>query len=61
MLSACVQMPSLRSIEAAQDRTGLPTLSAATATTRMLLAALDVEPTVPGAGAVLEPALINAL
>ncbi len=61
VLSACVQMPSLRSIEAAQDRTGLPTLSAATATTRMLLAALDVEPTVPGAGAVLEPALINAL
>jgi maleate isomerase len=60
VLSACVQMPSLRSIEAAQDRTSLPTLSAATATARMLLAALDVEPIVPGAGAVLEPALVNA-
>jgi maleate isomerase len=60
VLSACVQMPSLSSIEAAQDRTGLPTLSAATATTRMLLAALDVEPTIPGAGAVLQPDLVNA-
>lgn len=60
VLSACVQMPSLRSIEAAQHRTGLPTLSAATATARMLLAALDVEPIVPGAGAVLGPAFVNA-
>ncbi len=59
VLSACVQMPSLTSIEAAQDRTGLPTVSAATATARMILSALDIEPIIPGAGAVLEPALIS--
>jgi len=41
VLSACVQMPSLAAIEAAQDLTGLPTLSAATATAAALLAALD--------------------
>jgi maleate isomerase len=44
VLSACVQMPSLAAIEAAQDLTGLPTLSAATATAAALLAALDREP-----------------
>jgi maleate isomerase len=37
VLSACVQMPSLAAIEAAQELTGLPTLSAATATAAALL------------------------
>ena len=44
VLSACVQMPSLAGIEAAEALTGLPTLSAATATAAALLAALDREP-----------------
>ena len=53
MLSACVQMPSLPAIEAAQQRTGLPTLSAATATARELLISLGLDPVIPGAGALL--------
>ena len=44
VLSACVQMPSLDAIEAAEELTGLPTLSAATATAASLLDALDHEP-----------------
>ncbi|MET0865515.1 MAG: hypothetical protein ABWZ98_14380, partial [Nakamurella sp.] len=51
VLSACVQMPSLAAIEAAEQRTGLPTLSAATATARALLLALGLTPELPGAGA----------
>ncbi len=53
VLSACVQMPSLAALEAAEERTGLPTLSAATATVRSLLTALELEPSVPGGGALL--------
>ena len=44
VLSACVQMPSLAAIEAAQELTGLPTLSAATATAAALLVTLEREP-----------------
>ena len=53
VLSACVQMPSLSVLERVEQRSGLPTLSAATATTWALLRALDLEPVVPGAGALL--------
>jgi len=53
VLSACVQMPSLPAIEEAQRRTGLPTLSAATATARGLLVELGLDPVVTGAGALL--------
>lgn len=53
VLSACVQMPSLAVVEAAQDRTGLPVLTAATATARALLDALKLDPFVPGGGALL--------
>jgi maleate isomerase len=42
VVSACVQMPSLASVEAAQELTGLPTLSAATATAATLLHTLDL-------------------
>ena len=55
VLSACVQMPSLSVLEEVEQRSGLPTLSAATATTWAVLRALDVEPVVPGAGALLRP------
>ena len=54
VLSACVQMPSLPAIETAQDRTGLPTLSAATATARALLETLGLDPAIPGGGALLD-------
>jgi len=53
VLSSCVQMPSLRSLEAAEDRLGLPVFSAATATTWDVLNRLDLAPRVPGAGALL--------
>lgn len=55
VLSACVQMPSLSAIEEVERRSGLPTLSAATATTCAILRALKVEPVVPGAGTLLGP------
>lgn len=53
VLSACVQMPSLSAIEVAEQRFGLPVLSAATATVHQLLACLGLSPRVPGAGALL--------
>jgi maleate isomerase len=55
VLSACVQMPSLAAIEEVERHSGLPTLSAATATTWAILRALDLEPVAPGAGALLAP------
>ncbi|MEA2661423.1 MAG: maleate isomerase [Chloroflexota bacterium] len=53
VLSACVQMPSLAILQAVEDEVGLPTLSAASATTYAILRALDLEPIVPGAGRLL--------
>lgn len=53
VLSACVQMPSLPSIQPVQDEVGIPVLSAATATTHRILTELGLEPRVPGAGALL--------
>lgn len=53
VISACVQMPSLPAIEPAQDKLGLSVTSAAACTTRKLLEALDLEPVVPSAGAIL--------
>ena len=53
VLSACVQMPSLAAIEEVERDSGLPTLSAATATTWAILRALELEPVAPGAGALL--------
>lgn len=56
VLSACVQMPSLSAIPAAEEKLGLPTLSAATATAREALLSLGLEPAVPGVGGLLAPA-----
>jgi maleate isomerase len=53
VLSACVQMPSLSVLVAIERESGLPTLSAATATTWALLRALGLAPVAPGAGALL--------
>ncbi|WP_303659905.1 maleate cis-trans isomerase family protein [Haladaptatus salinisoli] len=54
VLSSCVQMPSLASIQAAEDRFGLPVFSAATATTYEILHQLQLSTQVPGAGSLLD-------
>lgn len=51
--SACVQMPSLPSIEMIERASGLPALSAAVATTRQILRRLDLTEVAPGGGALL--------
>jgi maleate isomerase len=56
VLSACVQMPSLPVIDEVERESGLPTLSAATATTWAILCALELDPVVPGGGALLRSA-----
>ncbi|GAB3063843.1 maleate cis-trans isomerase family protein [Virgibacillus ainsalahensis] len=53
VLSACVQMPSLPSIQKVEDRLGLPVLSAATSTVYKVLTQLGLEPVVPNAGKLL--------
>ena len=53
VLSACVQMPSLEAIAAAEDRLGVPVISALTATTAQLLETLNETPRIEGAGSLL--------
>jgi maleate isomerase len=53
VLSACVQMPSLESIQPVQDRLGLPVLSAAVCTTYQMLRTLGLKAHVPNAGELL--------
>ncbi|MBK1780389.1 Asp/Glu racemase [Advenella sp. WQ 585] len=53
ILSACVQMPSLPSIQRAQDLIGKPVLSASVATVYQMLKTLGLETKVPDAGYVL--------
>jgi maleate isomerase len=55
VISACVQMPSLAAIDAAEQRFGLPVISAATASVYQLLKRLDIEPQIEGAGSLLQP------
>ncbi|WP_336333772.1 Asp/Glu racemase [Pseudomonas putida] len=51
--SACVQMPSLASIQGIEDRVGLPVLSASVSTAFMMLKALHLSTKVPGYGSLL--------
>lgn len=53
VLSACVQMPSLKAIQAVEDECGIPVISAAVATTHQMLTALGLEPKVPNCGSLL--------
>lgn len=53
VISACVQMPSLPLVQAAEDEFGLPVLSAATAGAFTLLDLLGLPVDVPGAGRLL--------
>lgn len=52
--SACVQMPSLPSIQAIQARTGVPTLSASIATARQMMQALNLDGRIPNLGCLFE-------
>lgn len=56
VLSACVQMPSLASIQPVEDRLGVPVVSAAVCTVHSMLRTLDLEAVVPNAGALLSGA-----
>jgi maleate isomerase len=57
VLSACVQLPSLPAIQEAEDRLGLPVLSAASATVYDVLNRLGLRPVTPGAGRLLSGAV----
>ena len=56
VLSACVQMPSLSVVPKVEALTRKPVITASIATTYAMLKALDLEPVVPGAGALLSGA-----
>ncbi|MFE7122163.1 Asp/Glu racemase, partial [Streptomyces sp. NPDC057654] len=56
VLSACVQMPSLSAIQHVEDASGLPVLSAATATVHRILTELGLPTVVPEAGRLLSGA-----
>ena len=51
--SACVQMPSLGSVQLIEDRLGLPVVSSSTCTTYMMLKKLGLAARAPGFGALL--------
>ncbi|TDY15819.1 maleate isomerase [Paraburkholderia sp. BL6665CI2N2] len=53
VLSACVQMRSLPSIQRVQDESGIPTVSAAVATTWQMLRRLELRAEVAGCGDLL--------
>lgn len=53
VLSACVQMPSLASIQPVEDRLGLPVISAAVCTAYRMLQTLGLKTVAPNAGALL--------
>ncbi len=56
VLSACVQMPSLRAIQKAEDRLNKPVVSAAVSTVYRILKTLGLEAKVPNAGHLLSGA-----
>jgi maleate isomerase len=53
VLSACVQMQSLPSIQLVEDALGIPVTSTAVCTARRMLDHLGLDPVVPNAGALL--------
>ena len=55
VISACVQMPSLGLIAAAESEFGVPVVSAATAGAFSLLTSLGLPAELPGAGRLLQP------
>lgn len=55
--SCCVQMPSLPAIQAIQDHTGVPTLSASIATSVAMMRILGLPTQLPGLGALTQDAM----
>ncbi len=53
VLSACVQMPSLPSVQKIEDAVGVPVVSAAICTAHQMLTRLALSTAIPGAGALL--------
>jgi len=53
VISACVQMPSLPSVQPVEDRLGIPVLSASVCTTWQMLQALGLPAVIPQAGHLL--------
>lgn len=53
VLSACVQMPSLPAIQSVQDALGIPVVSTAVCTARVMLDRLGLAPKAPNAGVLL--------
>lgn len=53
VISACVQMPSLRALGEVQQKLSIPVVSAAAATVWKMLTELGLDPVVPNAGALL--------
>lgn len=53
VLSACVQMPSLPSVQRVEDVVGIPVVSAAVCTAHQMLSRLGLSTEIPGAGALL--------
>ena len=60
VLSACVQMQSLPSIQLVEDMLGVPVTSTSVCTVRRMLDHLQLEPVVPNAGALLSGRYPNA-
>ncbi|WP_394327089.1 maleate cis-trans isomerase family protein [Halopenitus malekzadehii] len=60
VLSACVQMPSLQSVQIVEDRLDVPVLSASIATVWDSLLALGLNPRVPDCGTLLSGDVVNS-
>ncbi|MFD7446261.1 Asp/Glu racemase [Streptomyces sp. NPDC059909] len=60
VLSACVQMPSLESVEIVEQELGKPVLSASIATAHQMMRALGLPAIAPGAGHLLSGAYADA-
>jgi maleate isomerase len=60
VLSSCVQMPSLDALKLAEDRIGLPCMSAASCTTRQILKSLSLDPAIEGFGSFVASGAIGA-
>ncbi len=61
VLSACVQMPSLKAIQIVEDNIGKPVLSASVATVYKILKTLNLDPYVPNAGKLLSGNMISSV
>ena len=59
VISACVQMPSLKAIALVEQKTGLAVTSAAACTARSMLRALGLDPIAPSAGFILSQANVT--